>query len=96
MCEPSKLTNLFTLLPKVRTHWRRRVFYFIKMGTKKLFTSEQNGNALLCYGNYEKDIVITVFGSDLENRISIILNINEVKDLIIEFETLIKKMENNG
>ena len=66
------------------------------MATKKLFHSDLTGNSLLCYGNYNKDIVITLLSSDLENRTNIILNTKEVKELIIELQTLIDKMNNNG
>jgi len=66
------------------------------MATKKLFNSDQTGNSLLCYGNCNKDVVITLLSSDLENRTHIILNTKEVKELIIELQTLIDKINNNG
>lgn len=66
------------------------------MGTKKLFTSDVNGNALLCYGNKQKDIVISILSGHLEDKISVILNEDEIKELIIELEALIIKMNNHG
>lgn len=63
---------------------------------RKLFICTETLNELTTYENFRHEIVVRTTQKNCETRTCIILSKQEARELIMELEVLIDKIDNNG